>query len=189
MKKFVFPFCLILLFFVFFSACDNSQQNPSEEYGSDWVEVQSITYNLNDSTYTLTSAYIIDYNNEEITENEYNQVPEDLHQGRLYSGNGKLTVNRNEFLSYAKQCVDTYHYFIQYKTEYDPITNEWTTTPSSYWKYKVEYTLYYVQLRFLSDNSIEIKYCDINESLNTNPSEEVIISILPSSYKITYFAD
>lgn len=177
MKKFVFPFCFILLFSVFFSACDNSQQNPSEEYVSDWVEVQSITYYKGENYVRKTSSYTLYYKIEETTQSEYDSAPEELREITNYHQSSQVTEQfskkRKDTLADIKQKHNIYHYYALYD-----INTAGELYVSSYWKYKItEYEIDYVQIRFLTEGRLEINFDDNH------------LVVLPSAYEITYFAD
>ena len=177
MKKFVFPFCFILLFSVFFAACDNSQQNHSEEYVSDWVEVQSIAYYINPygSSYPIsyTSYYEWDYSRSSVTQEEFCSAtdisPEEIN-----------TISTGEFLASndLPSSIKAKNELISSLNQRKGETSYYKTNNNYFYKVLVtNYTIYYVQIRFFTDGSLSIKYKDDTRRVK------------PISYSITYFAD
>ena len=158
MKKFfaVLMAAVLLILPVSLSAC--ASDIPKEIDSDDWVEVYQIdTGNLN-----ITSEWIFNYKEENITEEEYAEntfligtqgiIPRDKSERddllkNLSENVGKKTYNRYVNNGEVRYKATTY----------------------------TDYELHYVRVKFFDDGSLGINY---NEST---------IRILPETYTITYF--
>lgn len=159
MKKFIIALSLLLVF-VFsmpFTACK-----------SKWTEIQSITYTTQEGTTTLTSKYKWEYDKTEITEEDYNNAPEELKYPYI-STSHNIPINRQNTLSELKNLVG--------KTVYGynlPSANK-------YCKYTLKkLNIYYVKIIFDKDKNFKVSYYNENNILFTE-------QVVSNSYKITYF--
>lgn len=179
MKKFLLPLLAAVFFILCFTGCNNSAKNSDND---GWIEVQSISYSTQDGGDTLTSNYVWDYTEEEITQEEFcnalNISPENILEiepgFRFPDINGTIPIDqsaRKNLLNSLKNLKGTVAYSYIYSV------NSQGTIFAFYKRLYSNYTLSYVKIRLFDDNSIEIKYQD-----NT-------IKVLPTSYKITYFND
>lgn len=196
-KKLITPIILLALcacFAVPFTGCGNTDTPnlPSTTKNGEWIEVQSITYWTNayltdgttqyvSSRYNLKSACYIETESEEVTEAEYNSATDELKGYPLLSSN--FSNNRKEYITTLDNWVNKYYYVVSYEyVNYEYI-------PTHYFKEAIKsYKLYYVKVRFLDNNNLEINFSNYNENQNFTPnSYNTTIRVLPLSYTVTYF--
>lgn len=170
MKKFLLPLSLAAVFFILcFTGCNNSAKNSDND---GWIEVQSITYYLQDNAYTHTSNYVWDYTEEKITQEEFctatNIAPEDLSsiQYPFPLEKDEIPADRQELFNRLKS--------IKNSTKYS-----FSNTYNQYHFYKrlyTDYTIFYIKVRFCNDGSLEWQYKNEKKRIK------------PLSYEITYFS-
>lgn len=169
MKKFlsVLMAAILLIFSVSISACVST---TSETGDRDWIEIQSITYQVGNETTTLTSTYEISLTDIKASSmQEYESAP-DNQKFRIPSNlSDEIDIDKgniidNPSLSVGKEFFICLEYPIEYIIA------------------KIErYDIRYVKYRSLSDGIIEINYYMAGENVTQK--------ISPLSYKVTQFTD
>lgn len=163
MKKFIIALSLLLVFTFSmpFTACDKSGK---------WTEIQSITYTTQKETTTLASLLIWDTTHQSISEEEWNNAPQDLKRtiNPYYYSSHKVSIskNRKEHIEYSTSLIN--------KTYYDkePSFTEGYYYYTTFYK---SFEIKYIKIKFNADNSFELNYNDTNTK------------VLPIAYEITYF--
>ena len=175
MKKFfcaIFSFVLVSL--LCFSGCSPATTSDESNKQNQWIEVQSITYCIKDGEEkTLTSTvYRNIVNNEQITQEEFENAPEEqkelIHNLDIYTL--EVSVNRKEMIKDLNSTVG--------KTIYS-----WSYAERQKFVIK-SYEFRYVKIHFVDNGGMEINYYETSDNLGFTT-----INVLPVSYEITYFND
>lgn len=169
MKKLLATICIFLLLPI---VCVSAGCNTSNSNGN-WVEIKSIRYYLNrplngyheTEEYRLTSFYECEIVTEEVTQEEYDNASNE--QKVEISSYGYIASNRQEFISSLKKFRNTPFYNYRYSYSKNIIKN---------------YKLYYVKVKFLDNNCLELSYYD-----TYNDHDHITMRVMPLSYEITYF--
>lgn len=167
MKK-LLTLCLVLTFILSFSfiGCNKSGK---------WQEVQSITYTTTTGTTTFTSKFIWDLEQEYISEEEWNNAPQDFKRRYIED----LTNIRQPSISKnRKEDIKESTYQINKKYYDKCISTYGGLAPEEYTYYTIFYKSFeikYVKIKLHTDGSFELNYGD------------EYTRILPTTYKITYF--
>lgn len=175
MKKLFVSFLTLILVVLTAAGCGSSADKPiyNSAKNGEWVEIQSITYDLNGSRSTLTSKYKSEYEAEEITKDEYDNAPDDQKTDRdLFVGSYSIEVNRQEFvINPSKFIGKTFYYRL---SGYD----------NFYYRKAIltNLTMKYVKIRFLDDSTFELNYYE-----NLSDEYAKTIRVKPLSYCVTYF--
>lgn len=187
MKKYLCTVLAALLALVSLVGCGGSASAP--EYNSakdgEWFEIQSITYYLNNSTYqysaeeyTLTSKYIWEVGDtENIEKEEYIAAKKD--QEIISFSSGAIGINRKDSIKNPTKYIGKYYYFTSYGYPEDIY----------YKKQLLSCNIYYVKIRFLENENIELNYCEYNIKDIFSDFNNKTIRIKPLAYSITYFSD
>lgn len=168
MKKFFSAFltAILLVFPISLSACSND---------GEWKEIQSIYYRTDSGGNTVTSTYIFNWDEEEVSKEEYDSGPYYYEYPPNYN---TIRIDRKTHLAELSNSVGGYYYSssTNYADDYVTITGY------RYIKHIVSsISIRYVKIRFLDDSAFELKYYE-NE-------DYVTIRVLPSSYVINYFTE
>lgn len=153
---------------------------------SGWVEVQSITYTTRSGeTKTITSKCYWEITSEIITKAEYDNAPIEIKGEFFYLVNDgeEIPQDRKAFKTYINSLKGTYFYNCQYIYEYPgfPDGNKVYT----YYKQAIKsYELKYVNVKISDNDSIEIKYDNITQTI-----APTYVNDASSFYQITYFND
>ncbi len=179
MKKLFVSFLTLILVVLTAAGCGssaNGAENPKYNTAKDgeWVEIQSITFDLNGSSQsTYTSNCISEYESEEITEDEYDNAPDDQKQYHvLFSRSNTIEVNRQEFvINPSKFIGKTYVYM-------------WGAYDNPHYSKRIitNLTMKYVKIRFLDDSTFELNYYE-----NLSDEYTKTIRVKPVAYRVTYF--
>lgn len=171
MKKVFVSFLTLILVVLTAAGCGSSADKPiyNSAKNGEWVEIQSITYDLNGSRPTLISRVISEYEAEEITKDEYDNAPDDQKIGQgLFVGSYSIEVNRQEFvINPSKFIGKTFYYYYGFHYHKAILTN---------------LTMRYVKIKFLDDSTFELNYY---EELSDEYAKT--IRVKPVAYCITYF--
>ena len=155
----------------------------------EWVEVQHVTW------YDKYSGHLVGVSSrltwviteEPITPAEYDSAPEELKDNFTLIREEVISTDRKSFLAYADKKIGDVYYR---RTNY-------ISSPDVHFYDKYTYTSYelgYIKVRFLGNDSIEIKF--IENSVEIEYYGKQIITISPSNgyinnsdlpYEITYF--
>ena len=179
MKKFIALFLSVMVLFSLAACGNGSASSDGFTQGSEWIEVQSIEYFLNDSQYphsnilfekhTITSSFYVDFSDEkeEVTKEEYDNAQ--LYYYDLITDQ-EIHPDKSNLQTYL-QYKDKYAYHKYHDYDNDKII---------FFKYKLTTIITdYVNIRFLSDGSLEIK------TVSSLPEETSNITrIKPLSYSI-----
>ncbi len=170
MKKLFVSFLTLILVVLTAAGCGSSADKPiyNSAKKGEWVEIQSITYDLNGSRPTLTSKYKSEYESEEITKDEYDNAPDDQKTdwNRFFNSN-PIEVNRQELVINPSKFIGKTFYYGNFYYRKAILTN---------------LTIRYVKIKFLDDSTFELNYY---EDLSDEYAKT--IRVKPVAYCITYF--
>ena len=177
MKRFFATLFAVAVALVSLVGC-NSTHTSTPTYitakDGEWFEIQSITYSLT-TNYTLTSKHSWETGDREnIDKDEYIDAIKDQENISL---SGNIDINKECLIKKPEQYIGIYYYYDEYNY-------------SNYLFYKTKllsYNLYYVKIRFLGNDDIEINYCDYNADSYKGKNTNQTIRVKPLAYKITYF--
>ena len=179
MKKLFVSFLMLILVVLTAAGCGssaNGAENPKYNTAKDgeWVEIQSITFDLNGSSQsTYTSRCISEYEAEEITKDEYDNAPDDQKKDQgLFFGTKPIEVNRQEFVINPSKFIGK-AYVYMWGAYYNPHYSK---------KIITNLTMKYVKIRFLDDSTFELNYYE-----NLSDEYAKTIRVKPLSYCVTYF--
>ena len=169
MKKFfsVLMAAVLLILPVSLSACAST---TSETGDGDWIEIQSITYQVGNDTTTLTSTYSILLTDiKQSSRQEFDEAPDDQ-KLQLENDSGAIQIDKGNIADNPDQFIGN-EYYIQFGRY------------NQYMIAKIEsYDIRYVKYRTLSDGMIEVTHYESSLGYITQ-------KILPVSYEVTEFID
>lgn len=175
MKKLFSILCaFVISSVVFFAGCSDK-----------WTEVQSITYHTDSGAKTYTSMIYYNVTTEYITQEEYNELPENQKRKFCFKSSylREIDVNRKQFIDEFNKDLENNNVEIgkvYYSTYYEE--TDWEQKSPVYIKYIINYQeLRYIKIKFTDNDWIEINYYEGGKSK--------IIHVKPASYEITYFED
>ncbi len=174
-KLFCILMVLILPISILLVGCGDGEPQTINNNENEWLEVQSISYIINNEEYTQTSQIKYNVENiESITWEEYESAPSDYKIGTsisdFYSNAQTIDIFKNEIKT-ANKYVGNICYFASI---YDSNCSKGLIS---------SYEIYYLKVRFMGSDILEINYYD-NLLSSTTTSR-----IKPTSYEITYFND
>ena len=179
MKKLFVSFLTLIRVVLTAAGCGssaNGAENPKYNTAKDgeWVEIQSITFDLNGSSQsTYTSNCISEYESEEITKDEYDNAPDDQKTDwNRFFGSDTIEVNRQELVINPSKFIGKIFYYRL--SGYD----------NFYYSKAIltNLTMKYVKIRFLDDSTFELNYYE-----NLSDEYTKTIRVKPVAYRVTYF--
>ena len=177
MKKLFVSFLTLILVVLTAAGCGssaNGAENPKYNTAKDgeWVEIQSITFDLNGSSQS-TSRCISEYEEEEITKDEYDNAPNDQKRYQfLFSDFNSIEVKRQEFVINPSKFIGKTYVYMR-GAYYNPHYSKAILT---------NLTMKYVKIRFLDDSTFELNYYE-----NWSDGYAQTIRVKPVAYRVTYF--
>lgn len=176
MKKiFAFISSFLIVCLLAFSGCSAITLSDSSSSGSEWNEVQSITYYTDSISHTYTSTIYRSIGQTEIQQDEYDNAPKEQKKNSPlgFLSEVEIDINRQNFLSIADKEIGVTYFTMSL----GPISSM-----NRYYKYLIiSYEIRYVKIKLAENDHIEVNYYD--NSVNKT------IDVKPSSYEITYFED